>query len=566
MEQKNYILKIIPLQPLPPETPDFFLYFSNKKISNNSLVRIDFQNRELVGYVLETLKISESKYLIKNLNYQLKPIKEIISEQAPLTEIQKKLAFKISRRYYLSLAHSFYLFLGFYKNFNFPVNNLIFKKNKFSLILEKEIPINLINNKKTLIICPTMEEAKIFYHKLKNKIKNLVYLNSLNNTNKYLNYFNKKNNFIGSKNSIFLPWSDIEMIIVLNQGSIFYKEFFKTPKINYLEIIEDYAKLLSCQLIYVDNFYTLDNYLKLKDKIDLPKLDFSILKDIQQIIKLIQEKDKSKIFILQKNLGRKLVCLNCYSQIKCPNCQSYLNVAEEELYCHYCFKRFKLFNNCPKCGENKLSIKTVGKQWLKKFLFNNKISFYEIDNERDLKKFKKMNLTKYVIIGSWHILNLPSNYSFFINFDTGFFSENLFLKEKYLRLAHQLSNSSEKIFINTNLPKNFLQKIKNGSIIEDLIKERKFNNLPPFCYQIKLVSRLSNLQELNKRLITIKEILKDRAKGEKIEILGPFMENLWKLKKRFQLYILIKSNKYLNLKKFLENIKYIEEIKFDDDF
>ena len=569
MKQENYILKIIPLQPLSPSAPDYFFYFANRKIKNDSLIKIDFKNQDKIGYVYETIAVKNLKYYLKNLDYQLKPIKSVIIDSSPLTKYQKILAHKLSSRYYLSLSHAFYLFLGFYQTFNLPKIKTTINKSKknFSLIINDKFPFNLIENKKAIIICPTLRETKIYYQQLKKKIKNLIYLGKIKNS---LNYFteiisDKKEVFIGNRNIIFLPWLNVEIIIVLKQGSIFYKEFFKTPKINYLELIEDYAKLLKCTLVYVDNFYSLDIYLK-KKTLNLPKLEFKTFKNISNLVNLLKTGDSNKIFILQKNLGRKLICLNCYYQFECSQCGSYLTVFEDKLFCHYCYKNYQLIKTCPNCQEESFSIKTIGKQWLKNFLINNNFPVYEINTEQDLIKFEKNYKNNYVVLGSWHILNLKTINSFFINFDLGFWSENLFLKEKYLRLIYQLKESSDNLFIQTKLSADILNKIQNGLIIKEIINEREINNLPPFRYQVKIISRLSNLQELNIRLINLKEELKKRIILEKIniEITGPFLERIFKIKKRYQMYLLLKSDKYINLKKLLRGLRFFEEVKFDD--
>lgn len=568
--ERNYIIKVIPIQPLPPNSPDYFLYFYNEKIKVGSLVKIDFQKKEQIGYVLDLEQVRDLKYFIKNLDYQIKPIKKVLTENTPLTEYQKKLAFKLSRRYYLSLSHAFYLFLNFYKNFNFNFSlpdKIINKKENFSLIVKNEFPFELIKNKKTLIICPTLADSEIWYSKLKNNIENLIYLKDLKNIPRYLNDIlsNEKNVFIGNKKIIFLPWVNIEVIVVIKEGSLFYREFFKIPKINYLEIIEDYAKLFKCKLVYVDNFYSLNIYLNQKN-ISLPQLDFSTFKDFSSLIRLINPKTTNKIFILQKSLGRKLICLNCYYQFECSHCGSYLTIFEDKLFCYQCHKDYPLINICPNCQKNDLSIKSIGKQWLRNFLINKGFQVYEINQKRDLKKINKKIENGCIILGDWHILHLPTANSFFINFDIGFFSENIFLKEKYIRLAHCLKETSKNLFFHSRLNTQLLEKIRAGLIIKDIIEERAINKLPPFYYQIKIVSRLSNLQELNRRLINLKEELKKRILFEKeeIEITGPFLERIFKIKKRYQMYLLIKSKNYLNLKKLLENLKYFEEIKFDD--
>ncbi|MCS7183792.1 MAG: hypothetical protein NZ866_00380 [Patescibacteria group bacterium] len=571
MEQKNYILKVVPLQPLPPQTPDFFLYFSGKKISHGSLVKIEIRKKEKIGYVWKTNHISEVKYLIKNLDYQIKGIKDVITEKDIFSEIQKKIAYKISRRYYLSLSSALSLFFNFsktYINFNLPQKINVVNR-KFKLEIWKRINWEKLNNKKVIIILPTQREADNFYFQNKDKKVNLIYLKNLKNLKSYIDLIvsPEKNIFLGSKKIIFLPWQNIDKIIVLKEGSPLYREFFKNPKINYLEIIEDLAKLLKCYLIYSDDFYTLSVYLKFP-QLKYPKVEFTPFQSINQLKKIIQEDNRlTKIFILQKNLAQRLICSNCFYKFDCQNCQNYLTVYENNLFCPQCHKNYPFPALCPKCQNSNLIIKEIGKEWLKKFLNNQKINFFEIQSESQFKKFKQFKNKKGVIIGSWLILNIFSPKTIFMNFDKAFFSDNLVLKEKYLHLLYLLKNSSAQLFLQTKLNQEILNKIKNGIIIKELIEERRLNKLPPFYSKVKLISRLSNLQELNRRLLSLKDLLKKRIllSKKEVEITGPFLERISRIKKRYQMYLQLKSKNFIDLKNLLEGVSCLEEINFDDD-
>ncbi|GIW65876.1 MAG: hypothetical protein KatS3mg094_395 [Candidatus Parcubacteria bacterium] len=570
MEQKNYILKIIPIQPLPPNSPDFFLYFSPIKVENGSLVEINFRGKNIPGYTWDSRKISEVKFIIKNLDYQIKPIKNILIEKDILLDYQKKLAFKISRYYYLSLAYSFYLFLKYYKKCN--LINLKEKLNKnysqfeninrrFEINFYQELTIDLINeiNKyRSLIIFPVKHQANNFYFNFKNKIPKLIYLNDITKNSDYI-FSNENYTFLGSKNIIFLPLINIEKIFVFNEGSIFYNEFFKTPKINYLELIESYAKLSKCSLNYIDNFYSLKSYIKFP-KLSHPKINFISFADISYLTKINGIK---KVFVFQKNIGQKLFCLDCHYRFECQKCKNYLTIIDDSLFCNKCLIYYSI-TKCPRCQGDRLYIKKIGKEFIKKYLSNHNLRFFDIESELDLKKIKNSKNNDYFIIGNWQILDIPTDYSFFINFDVSFLSENIFLKEKYLRIIKQLENSSKKVFVHTRLDKKFLNKIKEGIIIKDIIKERELNYLPPFCYQIKLISRLTNLESLNYRLINIKEKLKVKIKNNEIKILGPFLERFLKVNKRYQMYLLLKSKKRINVKEILNGIEYIEKVEFDD--
>jgi primosomal protein N' len=169
-----------------------------------------------------------------------------------------------------------------------------------------------------------------------------------------------------------------------------------------------------------------------------------------------------------------------------------------------------------------------------------------------------------------YILNpfLPkTDAGIFINFDFSMHSSNPFLKEKYLRILNDLKNSVSDLYLHSNLPEETLEKIKNFSILKEIIEERKNQKLPPFYKVVKLISRLRNLELLNKRLLQAKELLNKNKlfQNVDIEIYGPFLERIPMKIKRFQLFLLLKTKGDINLKKLLEGVNYIEEIRADEE-
>jgi primosomal protein N' len=106
------------------------------------------------------------------------------------------------------------------------------------------------------------------------------------------------------------------------------------------------------------------------------------------------------------------------------------------------------------------------------------------------------------------------------------------------------------------------EKIKKGEIINDLIEERKINNLPPFKRLVILKEGSKDLKRLQEKLSLIKEKIK--KENPEIEIFGPIFARPFKIKKRFFLELVLKIDPQLdfNLRKILKDIE-IEEIDVD---
>jgi primosomal protein N' len=565
---KIYVLNIIILDQLPPNTPDYFTYFSTKYIKKYSLVKVDFKSKNKIGLVIDVKPIVKSE--IKKLDFALKNIKEFVIPGF-VSEIQEKFAYWISKSYYTSLSHAFCFFTNFYKKIeNINIEPKPEPSNKFKILYFEKFDNRLIKNPPILIITPTEESAKI----LNSKIENSYLIDLEVKKEKFSDLIRKILNkekliFVGTKNSIFLPWQKLNSIIVLEEGSVFYKEYFKPPYFNYFNLIKKLAMLLRSELILIDEFPSLETYVKLNLK-KYPKFSFQKIEDIDELPKILENYEKSKIFVPTKSLAQKFYCNNCFYEFNCPKCNYPLTILENKLYCRVCFKEYELPKICPNCGSSDLSLKGIGGLWIKNFLERKGFFVVFINDEPDIKKFLKKDYKRYVLVGSLYILNplIPKTDSFiFLNFDNAFYSWNIFLKEKNLRILKNLSNNANDIYVQTKFNNEILEKIKNGEIVKDIIDERKENFLPPFSRIIKLIGRLKNLEELNKRLLEVKESLNNRKIlfNKRIEISGPFLEKIPMRIKRYQMFLILKLEDGIDLKKFLKDIKYIEEIRGDEE-
>jgi primosomal protein N' (replication factor Y) len=565
---KIYLLNIVILDQLPSNTPDYFTYFSTNYIKKFSFVKVDFKGRIKVGLVIDIKPIVKSE--VKRLDFALKNIKEFI-RPGFISEIQEKLAYWISKNYFISLSHAFCFFTNFYKKIeNIEAEPKPEFSNKFKFLYFEKFDDKLIENPPILIITPTEELAKILNKKIENSYLIDLEVKKEKFSDLIRKILNKENLvFIGTKNSIFLPWQKLNSIIVLEEGSIFYKEHFKPPYFNYLNLIKKLAMLLKSKLILIDEFPSLETYVKLNLK-NYPKFSFQKIEDIDELPKILENYEKSKIFIPTKSLAQKFYCSNCFYEFDCPKCNYPLTILENKLYCRVCFKEYEIPKNCPNCGSFDLSLKGIGGLWVKNFLERKGFFVVFINDESDIKNFLKKDYKRYVLIGSLYILNplIPKTESaIFLNFDNAFYSWNIFLKEKNLRILKKLSNKANDIYVQTKFDDEILGKIKNGEIIKDIIDEREDNFLPPFSRIIKLVGRLKNLEELNKRLLQVKESLNNKKIlfNKRIEISGPFLEKIPKRMKRYQMFLVLKLEDGVDLKKLLEDIKYIEEIRGDEE-
>ena len=572
---KISILKIIPIEELPFASPDYFVYFSTFEVNKGAIVKCPLKNKEVYGYVFEKLSLKETKQFLKEIDYQIKSIKEVYLKDPFISNLQEDLAKWLSRNYGISLAHAFSFFLNYFKKIKDYPLPVLEKSEKFKKIYLKNLTDEIFKEKPILILTPTEAYAKYLYEKLNNKIDDLILFDldlKKEKFNEFIQSILKKEEkvYIGSKNSIFLPWQKLKAVIVYKEGDIFYKEFFKIPYFNYINIIEKFAKLLKTKLILIDEFPSLKTIVDFHITQPIEKINFEKFSSVFEIDQILEKYKTVKIFVPTKLTAKILICAVCFYEFQCPKCNYPLNIYENSAFCRICFKNYKIENKCPNCASNDLLVKGIGANWLKKYLEKEGYFVYMINKEEDIKKFLKENYRNYILIGSLYILNpfLPkTDAGIFINFDFSMHSSNPFLKEKYLRILNELKNSVSDLYLHSNLSEEILEKIKNFSILKEIIEERKNQKLPPFYKVVKLISRLRNLELLNKRLLQAKELLNKNKlfQNVDIEIYGPFLERIPMKIKRFQLFLLLKTKGDINLKKLLEGVNYIEEIRADEE-
>jgi primosomal protein N' (replication factor Y) len=584
-----FIIDIIPLIRLPSKAPDFFSYFSKKKIRPGNIVLVEFKKRKVFGYVWQVESIEKRRKFLKEEKLELKPVLKIVNHHPLIFPYQIKLAFWLKNYYNISLSTALSLFFPYKKMVTYKLTRT--HTNSYELTRPapeqstvRGSPESVLRTgsgqtqyKKTLIIVP--QESYLEFLSKKYLSANLILPQRkifLSLLEKIIN--NNEGVFIGTKNSIFLPWQNLEKIIVYDEGSIFYKEFFKPPYFDYRKIFLKFVEinkikyeieggLPSFSRIYTDltRINTDKNY-PCKSALD-PRL--SVVKRIneKEFENKIKEFEKTVVFVPEKSFGKKIICEFCFQALSCKNCGRFLALEENFVYCPYCLKKENIPEICPFCQKkSQFIISQKGARAVYQLLLNLKrnVYFLEKENKKIIKKFNESPNTD--LVGSLLLLNpLIENFPvfFFYNFNEFYLANDFFLKEKFIRILEFFKEKCQKIFLVSNIfNPQIEEKIRTGRIINDLIEERKINNLPPFKRLVILKEGSKDLKKLQEKLFLIKEKIK--KENPEIEIFGPIFARPFKIKKRFFLELILKIDPKLdfNLRKILKDIE-IEEIDVD---
>jgi primosomal protein N' (replication factor Y) len=195
---------------------------------------------------------------------------------------------------------------------------------------------------------------------------------------------------LGVRSSVFLPFSNLGLIIVDEEHENTYKQFdpapryharnsavvlasmhgaktllgtatpaletfhnIQTGKYGYVELTQRHAEIELPQIIPVDTK-------ELRRK-KLMKSNYSPIL-IEEITKALEQKEQVILFQNRRGFAPYIECPSCAWVPKCKNCDVSLTYhkAFNLLSCHYCGNTYPIPTVCPACGNPKLEMKGFG--------------------------------------------------------------------------------------------------------------------------------------------------------------------------------------------------------------
>lgn len=187
--------------------------------------------------------------------------------------------------------------------------------------------------------------------------------------------------FIGARSALFLPFTNLGLIIVDEEHDPSYKQNDPAPRYQARDCAVVLSNMHSCDLILgsatpsVESYYNAKNkkyaYVELKERYGespLPEIfTISMKEEYQfgkmeghfssQLIEAIQnefEKEKQVIiFRNRRGYSPLLQCSNCHWEAQCNNCDLHMTLHkyQNRLRCHLCGNHKPIPERCPDCGQ-----------------------------------------------------------------------------------------------------------------------------------------------------------------------------------------------------------------------
>jgi primosomal protein N' (replication factor Y) (superfamily II helicase) len=221
---------------------------------------------------------------------------------------------------------------------------------------------------------------------------------------------------IGARSAVFLPFTDLGLVIVDEEHEQSYKQQHPSPRYNGRDVaivlakqfkanvllgsatpsVETYSNAINDKYGYVpikqrfskDDFPTIITVdLKEEKKKKSLREDFSPLL-IEAIEKTLADRQQIIIFQNRRGYTPLWICDDCGWVPKCSNCNVNLTYHKNlhQLICHYCNSKYAPNTRCNDCGSNKLRMVGLGtekiEETLKLFFPNAKVGRMDFDTTR----------------------------------------------------------------------------------------------------------------------------------------------------------------------------------------
>jgi len=421
---------------------------------------------------------------------------------------------------------------------------------------------------------------------------------------------------IGARSSLFLPFKNLGIIIVDEEHDASYKQD-EGVSYNARDMAITRASLENIPINLVTSVPSIETYNNIVNKkyystklnkrfreaslpnIEIINLHNEILnkgswianKTIHQVNKHLDKGDQALFFLNRRGYAPFVICKKCGYKFQCPNCAVNLNFHKRinKLLCHYCGYKSVLLRNCKDNKKCDLSFCGPGVERifaeLKKIYPTKKIEIFSSDtlekNKLTNNLLKKVENNKIDILIGTQLLSKGFHFpklNCIVVVDGDFSSHGYDLRsaEKNIQLYHQLSGRAGRegnlstILFQTYTPDDeVLMNISKNNphiFLQKELKLREEKKLPPFYRLISLIISGQNELSVMKFAMYTKSRL---PKIRNVNVLGPVIAPITKLRKKYRCRILIRYPKNLFIQKYLSRplnkIKMASGIKLEVD-
>jgi len=424
---KKFIIQVAPLVPLPAGRTQVFSYWHDEALPIGTLVSIPFYFREIEGIVtrvrdktaqagsfkLKNIRaVRETNFLSENqvelarriAEYYFAPLGSVLKLMVPKIVKKKEKAKKISKKATKSgKIGEIALKILESSQTKFLLTGNAKQREKINADL---IRAQLKKNKQSLILVPEIFFSQSVFDKLSAEFsEEIALIHSKITKGQYYEWWQKIKGgqtkiVIASKMGIFLPFSNLGLIVVQEEQDFSYKQSKAMPRYNGARGAEFLAKITSAKLVLESFAPSVESLYRTKKgdlefieagwrlnlhyggstsrftKLEVIALegekknaDFPISKELySRLAEVVNSKKQAVVFMNRRGFSTRTICENCKKPLKCPKCDLALVFSDEhsEYHCLHCAFKMDILSACPSCGGFQFTHRGIGTQTVEK--------------------------------------------------------------------------------------------------------------------------------------------------------------------------------------------------------
>lgn len=414
---------------------------------------------------------------------------------------------------------------------------------------------------------------------------------------------------IGARSALFLPYSNLGLVVIDEEHEATFKQFDPAPRYHARDAALVLAKMHGAHCILgsatpsiesyknaLDNKYGLATLTQRFNNVLLPDIKLVDLKEARrkkrmkghfaetlflQIEETLKEKQQIILFQNRRGYAPIVACSTCGHTEHCPNCDVGLTFHQykNQLRCHYCGYFESLQPSCKACGNASLDTQGIGteqiQEQVEKLFAQAKVARMDLDTTRGKYAYQKIitafeNQEIDILVGTQMVTKGLDFRNVglvgILNADTLLNFPDYRAHERSFQLLTQVAgragrtNIRGKVLIQTYNPYHkILQQVTTNSysemFTEQLFERRQFK-YPPIIKIIKLTLKAKDYNKLNDGALWLVKALTNTFQDK---VLGPEAPLVGRIKREYLKNILIKVPTGQSLSKTKNSIKRIQQ-------
>ena len=422
---------------------------------------------------------------------------------------------------------------------------------------------------------------------------------------------------IGSRSAVFLPFTDLGLIIVDEEHDSSFKQIDPAPRYSARDLAALMSKMFHARLLLGSATPSFESYYNARQNkyhlvtlseryggVEMPEIIVTDLRVetrrktlqanfgsalIEAMNKTLEEKNQVILFQNRRGFSLRIECEHCNYIPQCINCDVSLIYHKNQniLKCHYCGYTTSVPTECPSCRSTDLKMHGFGTERIEDDL---KVIFPDANSARlDLDTTRTKNSYQFILeqfqnketnilVGTQMVtkgLDFDSvKVVGILNADNMLTFPDFRAYERSFQLMEQVSGRAGrkgdkgKVIIQTYQPQHpvILNVMTHDYVkfYEEQMPIRRQFNYPPYSRHVMVRLKDVDEQKLNKAANELAKIFRQVFKEN---LLGPEYPVVSRVKNQYIKQMLIKINKDLNSTKVKEFInKTIEDFKHNNDF